>query len=148
MYPPPAFTNEGLKEQPYPPGFIIQPPPPPYYTPPGPMPTQTPAPTMVISTQPYVVAMPQRPYRDYMVLSMATLLLFCWPLGIAAVMYSSKTRDALRRGDPLMAAQYSHTAWIINIVGMVIGSLGHAAWIIYVIYFYSTRGGYHIQLYG
>ncbi|XP_077116377.1 interferon-induced transmembrane protein 3-like [Ranitomeya variabilis] len=138
MYPPPPYTKHGNQDQPYQPGLINQPPPP-YHTPPGPMPTQPHGHLTVVTTAQYVVAMPQAAYRDYTGLSLLNITLCCLPLGIVAFIFSSKSREALSRGDLPLAAHYSGTALRLNMAGIVLGSCGHLAWITYVIYYIVTR---------
>ncbi|KAM4016495.1 interferon-induced transmembrane protein 1-like [Anomaloglossus baeobatrachus] len=138
MQPPPPYTNHGYQEKPPQPGFINQPPPP-HHIPPGPMPPQAYGQAAVVTTAPYVVAVPQHVYRNYTGLSIFTTIFCCLPLGIAALIFSSKSRDSLHRGDLTMAADNSRTALNLNIAGIVLGSCGHLIWIGLVIAGSITR---------
>ncbi|XP_040270485.1 synapse differentiation-inducing gene protein 1-like [Bufo bufo] len=150
MNPPPSYTSNGFQDKADNFGFINQvPPPPSYYTPTGPTVAEPGAYPPVVTTSQYVVAMPQPAHRDYMGLSMLNIFLCCFPLGIIALLFSSKSRDSLRRGDTRQAAEYSATALRLNIAGIVIGCCGNIAWIAYIIYHYTTsKNLYSNNLYG
>ncbi|CAH2318321.1 major prion -like [Pelobates cultripes] len=92
-----------------------------------------PMPTLV-KTQPNVMVIPQPTYRDYLGLSIMNLILCCFPVGIAAVVFSCKTRDSLRRGDMISAASDSRTAFSLNMVALGLGIAANIVWVAYVIY--------------
>ncbi|XP_063292631.1 synapse differentiation-inducing gene protein 1-like [Pelobates fuscus] len=58
---------------------------------------------------------------DYLWWSIMNLVCCCLPLGIAAIIYSRKTRDAVLTHDMDSAARYSHKTLILNISALVIG---------------------------
>ncbi|XP_053546153.1 proline rich transmembrane protein 1B-like isoform X3 [Bombina bombina] len=93
------------------------------------------APNVVMTTQPNTLVMvPQPTYKDYMGLSIMNLLLCCLPIGIAALIFSCKTRDAVSRGDQASAASDSRTAFTLNMVALGIGIAVNIVWIAVVIY--------------
>ncbi|XP_063292095.1 proline rich transmembrane protein 1B-like [Pelobates fuscus] len=94
---------------------------------PMPMPT-------IVTTQQNVMVIPQPSYRDYLGLSIMNLILCCFPIGIAATVFSCKVRESLRRGDMISAASDSRTAFKLNMVSLGLGIAGNLAWIAYVIY--------------
>ncbi|XP_073702711.1 synapse differentiation-inducing gene protein 1-like [Garra rufa] len=85
----------------------------------GPHPAQS-----VVAVQPtvFVTAAPlPNPVPDYMGYSIFIMLCCCWPLGIAALVYSCFTRDANHLGQRHLAEKNSKRARILNHVGLGIG---------------------------
>ncbi|XP_003228829.1 synapse differentiation-inducing gene protein 1-like [Anolis carolinensis] len=64
---------------------------------------------------------PQSTYPSYLALSIFNLLCCCFPLGIAAVIYSCQVDNANSLGNVNLAAKASRTARLLNIVGIVLG---------------------------
>ncbi|KAG8569943.1 hypothetical protein GDO81_014602 [Engystomops pustulosus] len=108
--------------------------PPPY---PPPVTTHTqygqPSPHVVVTTQPTSVVVPQPLYKDHLSWSIVNMICCCLPLGIAALVFSIQTKDAIHRQDYPAAAQRSRSAYIINIVALVLGLCIHIAWIVYTL---------------
>ncbi|CAH2254343.1 proline-rich transmembrane 1-like [Pelobates cultripes] len=92
--------------------------------------------TPIVTTQPNVMVIPQPAHNDYLCLSIVSLILCFLPLGVAAVIYSCKTVDSMRRGDMIMASSESRTSFTLNMVALGLGIVGHVAWISFVIYYY------------
>ncbi|XP_073513649.1 dispanin subfamily A member 2b-like [Phyllobates terribilis] len=74
----------------------------------------------VVTMQPGPVAY-QTPQKDYLAWSIASLICCFWPLGLVAVIYSVKTRDANDQDNTELAAKHSGTAYALNISATVIG---------------------------
>ncbi|KAM5132234.1 synapse differentiation-inducing gene protein 1-like [Mantella aurantiaca] len=103
------------------------------YIPPPPMYYEAPPP-VVVTTQPAFVMVPQPTHKDYLGLSIMNMICCCFPLGIAALIFSIQTRDAVSRQDAASAAANSRTAFTLNMVALGIGIAIHVIWIAYVIY--------------
>ncbi|XP_069803826.1 dispanin subfamily A member 2b-like [Dendropsophus ebraccatus] len=73
----------------------------------------------VVTMQPAPYQPP--PQKDYLVWSVLNLICCCLPLGIVALIFSIKTRDATRQNNATLAAKHSHTAKALNISATVIG---------------------------
>uniref|UniRef100_A0A3Q2YQV9 Uncharacterized LOC109526322 n=1 Tax=Hippocampus comes TaxID=109280 RepID=A0A3Q2YQV9_HIPCM len=58
---------------------------------------------------------------SYLAWSIFNTLCCCWPIGIAAIVYSSKVQNANATGNSVAAADASKTAKILNIVALVCG---------------------------
>ncbi|XP_041426008.1 transmembrane protein 91-like [Xenopus laevis] len=91
--------------------------------------------TVVINTQPRSMMTPQSTYKDYMAFSIASLICCCFPIAIAALIFSCKTREDLNQGDVTSAAVDSRMAFNLNMAALGVGIAIHVSWIIYVIYF-------------
>ncbi|XP_069804891.1 putative dispanin subfamily A member 2d [Dendropsophus ebraccatus] len=77
-----------------------------------------------------------RPHQsDYLGWSIMNLLCCCWPLGVIALRYSIKTRDANHQNNPDLAADYSRTTKCLNITATVIGVILN----IIIIYYYINH---------
>ncbi|KAJ1073302.1 hypothetical protein K5549_016705, partial [Capra hircus] len=63
-----------------------------------------------------------KPPKDYMCLSILALFL-CFPIGIVAVIFSIQTRHCNRWNNRAMAAETSHQAFYIAVLGIVMGSV-------------------------
>ncbi len=64
----------------------------------------------------------QRP-RDYMCLSVFTTFC-CWcVVGLIAMYFSCQTQEAVRMGDLMRAQQNSRNARMLNILGIVVGTV-------------------------
>ncbi|KAE8594627.1 hypothetical protein XENTR_v10019722 [Xenopus tropicalis] len=87
------------------------------------------------NSRPPVTAVPQERVRDYLGVSIANLVCCCLPLGLAALLYSIQTRDALARRDTDSAARYSQTAFRLNIAAFVFGIVILICCIVYVVCF-------------
>lgn len=59
--------------------------------------------------------------NDYLVLSIFNALCCCMGFGIAALIFSVKTRSANQAGNAYEARDYSKTARLLNIIGISIG---------------------------
>ncbi|XP_078507162.1 transmembrane protein PMIS2 [Lissotriton helveticus] len=98
----------------------------------------------VVVTQPTVVVAPLPVYeKDYLGYSIFNLLCCCLCLGIAALVFSIKTRDANQRGDINEARANSATARNLNHVSLGIGIAITIAWVAYVIFFIVTVQKYY-----
>ncbi|XP_069803825.1 dispanin subfamily A member 2b-like [Dendropsophus ebraccatus] len=73
----------------------------------------------VVTMQPAPYQPP--PQKDYLVWSVLNLICCCLPLGIVALIFSIKTRDATYQNNAPLAAKHSHTAKALNIAATVIG---------------------------
>ncbi|XP_062504852.1 transmembrane protein 233-like [Corticium candelabrum] len=65
--------------------------------------------------------------RDYMAASIFTCLCCFWPIGLFAILYSCKVREARQVGDDNNALKYSKTVRILNVVGVIFGLIFLAA---------------------
>ncbi|XP_069598576.1 dispanin subfamily A member 2b-like [Ranitomeya imitator] len=74
----------------------------------------------VVTMQPGPVSY-QTPQKDYLVWSIINLICCCLPLGLAAIIFSIKTRDATHQNNSLLAAKHSRTAYALNVAATVIG---------------------------
>ncbi|CAJ0950183.1 unnamed protein product [Ranitomeya imitator] len=63
----------------------------------------------------------QTPQKDYLVWSIVNLICCCLPIGLAAVIFSVKTRDATNQNNAALASKHSGTAYALNIAATVIG---------------------------
>ncbi|KAF4102819.1 trafficking regulator of GLUT4 1-like [Onychostoma macrolepis] len=124
---PPAYQNNPAG---YPPSFPCQPAPQGPYAQ-GPYSGQT-----VVAAQPavFVTAAPlASPAPDYMGYSIFTMLCCCFPLGIAALIFSCSTRDANYSGRRELAEKNSKTARTLNHVAVVLGLI---IIVLYIIYYF------------
>ncbi len=68
-----------------------------------------------------------QPQRDipptHLVWSILTTILCCMPLGIVAIIYSSKVETAYNRGDYKMALKYSNDAKNFSIASLIVGAV-------------------------
>ncbi|XP_051721061.1 trafficking regulator of GLUT4 1-like [Ctenopharyngodon idella] len=113
--PPPAYQDNPAG---YPPSVPSQPVPPGPYAQ-GPYPGQS-----VVAVQPtvFVTAAPlASPQPDYMCYSIFTMLCCCFPLGIAALVFSCSTQNANYSGQQALAEKNSKTARTLNHVGVTLG---------------------------
>ncbi|XP_053307633.1 proline rich transmembrane protein 1B-like [Spea bombifrons] len=128
---------------PYPPSYPNSAPYPPSYPNSAPYPPQYGQPqtfnNVVVNSQPAMMAVsPVRvTYKDYLGLSIFNLICCCLPLGIAALVYSCKTRDSLARGDMVSASSESRTTFTLNMVALGIGITVNIIWIALVSYYTS-----------
>ncbi|XP_078507167.1 uncharacterized protein LOC144767643 [Lissotriton helveticus] len=100
--------------------------------------------TVVVTTQPGVVVAPVPSYhRDCLGYSIFTMICCCLPIGIAALVFSIKTRDANSRGDVGMARSNSTTALILNHVALGIGLMVNISWMGYTIFVIVTLRSYY-----
>ncbi|XP_026083988.1 synapse differentiation-inducing gene protein 1-like [Carassius auratus] len=77
-----------------------------------------------VTVQPpvFVTTVPlARPVPDHLGYSIFTLLCCCFPLGIAALVFSCSTRDAIYSGQQELAKRHSKTALMLNHIGLGIG---------------------------
>ncbi|XP_019367398.1 PREDICTED: tumor suppressor candidate 5 homolog [Gavialis gangeticus] len=75
----------------------------------------------------------QRQVPTYLALSIFNLLCCCFPLGIVALIFSLRTENASGVGKMEEAAKASHTARMLNIIGIVIGIIVIISMIIIII---------------
>ncbi|XP_067831262.1 dispanin subfamily A member 2b-like [Heptranchias perlo] len=66
-----------------------------------------------------------RPVPDYLLFSICNLLCCCLPVGIAALLYSVRTRDMNSLGKTYLAKRRSKTALVLNMAGTAIGVTGY-----------------------
>ncbi|KAM5132384.1 dispanin subfamily A member 2b-like [Mantella aurantiaca] len=59
--------------------------------------------------------------KDYLVWSIISLICCCFPLGLAALIFSIKSRDANNQNDADTAAKHSRTSFYLNIAALVLG---------------------------
>lgn len=112
----------------YPPSFPSQPVPQGPYAQ-GPYSGQT-----VVAAHPavFVTAAPlANPAPDYLAYSIFTMLCCCFPLGIAALVFSCSTRDANYSGRRELAVKNSKTARTLNHVAVALGLIFTVLFIIY-----------------
>ncbi|XP_078109647.1 uncharacterized protein LOC144519966 [Sander vitreus] len=83
---------------------------------PGQQPTVTVQPTVYVTRAPLL-----NPVNDYLCYSIFTMLCCCFPLGIAALIYSISTRESNHIGDQLGAERSSRMARILNHVALALG---------------------------
>ncbi|XP_078507166.1 uncharacterized protein LOC144767642 [Lissotriton helveticus] len=104
----------------------------------------------VVTTQPTVIVAPPRTYEtDYLVYSIFTMLCCCLPIGIGALIYSFKTRDANNMGDATQARKNSRTALTLNNVALGVGIAITVAWVACAIYVsISVRNQIYNHYYG
>ncbi|XP_073513651.1 dispanin subfamily A member 2b-like [Phyllobates terribilis] len=94
--------------------------------------------TNVVTMQPGPVGY-QTPQKDYLVWSIINLICCCLPLGLAAVIFSVKSRDATLRNNTELAAKHSGTAYGLNIAATMVGVL----FVIAVIYINLKNSSIH-----
>lgn len=80
--------------------------------------------------------------KDYLCWSILNTLFCCCPIGIAAIVFSCKTRDDIDAHDHDAAAKNSRTAFALYISALLIGILVEV--IFTVVYFTSFAAVYHI----
>ncbi|XP_077312538.1 uncharacterized protein LOC143933499 [Lithobates pipiens] len=109
-----------------------------------------PQPGVIITTQSNLMVLPQPAYKDYLAWSVLNLIFCNLIFGIVAVVFSSKTRDAVRRGDSFAAGSYSRTTFSFNVAALVLGIAGHICWIALSVtynrryyYYYSSNYQYY-----
>eukprot|EP00118_Oscarella_pearsei_P001016 m.6375 g.6375 ORF g.6375 m.6375 type:complete len:184 (+) comp15703_c0_seq1:89-640(+) len=84
--------------------------------------------TAVVVTPPYgyqpqlqTITMVQTVPSQFFGLSLLTLFLCCWPIGIFALISSFRTKDRIAVRDFVGAARSSQLAKMLNIIGITIG---------------------------
>ncbi|XP_041426007.1 synapse differentiation-inducing gene protein 1-like [Xenopus laevis] len=88
-----------------------------------------------------------RSYKDYLGCSIVNLICCCLPIGIAALIFSFKTREDIIRGDMVSADSDSRMALILNMVALGVGLLLNVLSISIFIY-YIIQYNYIQSLYG
>ncbi|KAM5132564.1 dispanin subfamily A member 2b-like [Mantella aurantiaca] len=87
-------------------------------------------------------AITQPPYKDYLIWSICNMICCCFPIGIAALIFSVKTRDAIYTKDDIAAGRNSRLTFKLNVASSVIGVVLFVA--IFILYFvvgiYAYRG--------
>ncbi|XP_026083987.1 synapse differentiation-inducing gene protein 1-like [Carassius auratus] len=73
-------------------------------------------PPVFVTTAPLASLVP-----DYLGYSIFTFLFCCFPLGIAALVFSSSTRDAIYSGQQELAKRNSKMALMLNNINLGIG---------------------------
>ncbi|KAL7835936.1 hypothetical protein SRHO_G00282830 [Serrasalmus rhombeus] len=91
-------------------------------------PVVTMQPTVHVATRPLA-----QPLPDYLGYSIFTLLCCCLPLGIAALVFSMKTRDANTSGNRPLAERNSRTAFILNNTALGIGIVFTIVYIVLIV---------------
>ncbi|KAG8569948.1 hypothetical protein GDO81_014607 [Engystomops pustulosus] len=81
-------------------------------------------------------ALTQPPHSDYLCWSIVNLLFCCWPIGIAAIVYSCRTRDNIDAYNHEAAARNSRTAFNLNVSALVIGLIIN---VIFAVLIFSRR---------
>ncbi|KAM4015634.1 dispanin subfamily A member 2b-like isoform 1-T2 [Anomaloglossus baeobatrachus] len=59
--------------------------------------------------------------KDYLGWSIFSTLCCCLPIGVAALIFSIKARDAANQNDSTTAAKHSKMAFNLNIAALVLG---------------------------
>ncbi|XP_062518261.1 synapse differentiation-inducing gene protein 1-like [Corticium candelabrum] len=59
--------------------------------------------------------------RDYLSLSLFTMMYCCFPIGLFAFFYSLKVREANLLGDQTQAQRASRIVRILNVVSVIVG---------------------------
>nr|DBA15750.1 TPA: hypothetical protein GDO54_003218 [Pyxicephalus adspersus] len=59
--------------------------------------------------------------KDYLVWSIFSLVCCFCPIGVAALLFSIKSRDANNKNEADVAAKYSRIAFYLNIAALVLG---------------------------
>ncbi|XP_040183046.1 dispanin subfamily A member 2b-like [Rana temporaria] len=59
--------------------------------------------------------------KDYLIWSIVSLICCFCPIGLAALIFSIKSRDANNQNDADSAAKHSRTAFYLNIAALVLG---------------------------
>ncbi|XP_070620810.1 dispanin subfamily A member 2b-like [Erythrolamprus reginae] len=130
-------------------------PPPPMYEPSPSMPYQYQAyggPPGAVPMQPqqaiFITNVQSVNEPDYLGYSIFTLICCCFPLGIAALIYSIRTQEANQRGDITSAKRYSRLALTFDHTALGLG----IAWIVLaiiliivfntIVYTTATQGGF------
>ncbi|XP_044124289.1 trafficking regulator of GLUT4 1-like [Bufo gargarizans] len=119
---------------------VMQPSPYPAYYPPGPQhsvqqtlicqPTSTNV--VVVNGQ---VASTRPQYKDYLCWSILNCLCCCWPIGIAAIIFSCKTRSDIDAHNHDSAARNSRTTFNLNVSALVIGIIIE---VIFAVYYFAV----------
>ncbi|XP_067326715.1 synapse differentiation-inducing gene protein 1-like [Anolis sagrei] len=76
---------------------------------------------------------PENNHPTYLGLSIFNLLCCCFPLGIAAIIYSCQVKNANAVGDSNQAAKASRTANILNILGIFFGVIVNIAAVVFFV---------------
>ncbi|XP_066428721.1 uncharacterized protein [Eleutherodactylus coqui] len=84
------------------------------------------------------VASTQRTYNDYLCWSIMNTLCCFWPLGVAAIVFSCKTRSNNDARNSEAAARSSSTAFTLNIMALIIGIILEVG---VAFYYFKTNGG-------
>ncbi|XP_040182736.1 dispanin subfamily A member 2b-like [Rana temporaria] len=94
----------------------------------------------VINVQPEPVArLPQ--HKDYLIWSICSMICCFFPIGIAALIFSVKTRDAIYLQNDTVAAKHSRTTYQLNIASSVIGIVMYI--VVFILYFVIGMQIYH-----
>lgn len=122
--PPPPPPPRPQYAPPPPPQYAPPPPPPPQYAPqsPSPQPAYPQAPPQGV---------PQPNIATHLALAIVTTLLCCLPLGVIGIVYASQVKAKVAAGDYAGAAAASGKAKLFCIVGVVIGALATAGYVVY-----------------
>ncbi|KAJ8332884.1 hypothetical protein SKAU_G00417800 [Synaphobranchus kaupii] len=120
---------------PYPPQLGSSTPPTPGQYQQGTQPMVTVQPTVFVTQTPLV-----HPKPDYLGYSIFTMLCCCLPLGLAALIYSIKTRDSNNQGLQQKAEMSSRTARNLNHAAL---GIGIAIIILYIVYTAVFASNFH-----
>ncbi|KAG9467279.1 hypothetical protein GDO78_015255 [Eleutherodactylus coqui] len=74
--------------------------------------------------------------KDYLGWSIFSLLCCFCPIGLAALIFSLKSRDASNQNDADSAVKHSRTAFSLNIAALVVGII---VLIIAIVFFFVAR---------
>ncbi|XP_031762465.1 trafficking regulator of GLUT4 1-like [Xenopus tropicalis] len=76
---------------------------------------------------------PEENFKDYLVVSIMNLLFCCLPIGVAALVYSIQTREAVARRDTASAKRSSQNAFRLNVAAFAVGLFCVTLMIIYYV---------------
>ncbi|XP_065890593.1 proline-rich transmembrane protein 1-like [Dysidea avara] len=131
-YPPDSTAVDHTEYQPANP--IAQPPPPYAHPQQQPQTANTNVSVVTVAQQPTtnLIAIADRP-PNYLALSLVNLLCCCFPIGIAALIYSLRVDSEYSAGNYQEARRASNTARSLNIAGITVGIIIVVCCIIYVV---------------
>ncbi|XP_031761841.1 synapse differentiation-inducing gene protein 1-like [Xenopus tropicalis] len=77
---------------------------------------------------------PEENVKDYLVVSIMNMLCCCLPIGVAALVYSIQTREAVARRDTASAKRSSQNALHLNVTAFAVGFFFVTLMIIFYIF--------------
>ncbi|KAM3923103.1 synapse differentiation-inducing gene protein 1-like [Leptodactylus fuscus] len=122
--------------------------PPPPYCYPSPVveaPLPLPVDAIVVSPENNVVVVTTPTYKDYLGCSIFNLICCCFPIGLAALIFSCKTKNSTSCGDLTSAASNSRVAFILNMVALALGLAIYFSGIAYSSYMIATGQSFYIE---
>ncbi|KAJ1132446.1 hypothetical protein NDU88_010757 [Pleurodeles waltl] len=103
----------------------------------------------VVTTHTTVIPMPQQLYEpEHIGYSIFTMIWCFLPLGLAALIFSFKTRSCNRRGDAAGARKNSRTSLTLNHISIGIGILVTIAYVSFLISYWATWNTHSSGCYG